>query len=68
MLESNEGLLGRLSQKYYAIHAHDLLLPILFALVGEEEQFNPDVIECERDPQWHSKPNPLVHQFRVYYE
>lgn len=68
VLESNEGLLGRLSQKYYAIHAHDLLLPILFALVGEEEQFNPDVIECERDPQWHSKPNPLVHQFRVYYE
>lgn len=68
MLKSNTDILSRLSMEYYALHAHDLLLPLVFALVGEEETFNPDIIECERDGKWQSKPNPLVHQFRVYYE
>ena len=50
------------------MYAHDLLLPTLFALVGEEETFNPEIIECNRDPNWRSKPNPLVHQFKDFYE
>jgi hypothetical protein len=68
MLKSNLDILDRLSMEYYAMFAHDLLLPTLFALVGEEETFNPDIIECNRDPFWESKPNPLVHQFKVFYE
>ena len=68
MLKSEPGIMSELSMEYYALHAHDLLLPLLFALVGEEETLNPDIIECERDGKWQSKPNPLVHQFRVYYE
>ena len=68
VLKSNTSILDRLSMEYYAMYAHDLLIPLLFSLVGEEETFNPDIIECERDGAWQSKPNPLVHQFRVYYE
>ena len=68
MLKSEPGIMSELSMEYYALHAHDLLLPLMFALVGEEETLNPDIIECERDGKWQSKPNPLVHQFRVYYE
>jgi hypothetical protein len=68
MLKSNPYIIDKLSMEYYAICAHDLLIPILFALVGEEETFNPDIIECNRDPNWKSKSNPLVHQFREFYE
>lgn len=62
------GLLGMMTEQFYAIYAHDVLLPIMFALVGEEETFNPDIIECNRDPFWKSRPNPLVHQFKEHYE
>jgi len=52
---------------FYAMYAHDVLLPTLFALIGIEETFNPDIIECQRDSQWRNKSNPLVHQFKYYY-
>jgi len=68
VLKSNPDIIDRLSMEYYAVCAHDLLIPTLFALVGEEETFNPDIIECNRDPHWQSKSNPLVHQFREFYE
>ena len=61
-------LLSMLTKEFYAIYAHDVLLPIMFALVGEEETFNPDIIECNRDPMWKIKSNPLVHQYKEYYE
>ena len=56
-----------LINEFYAIYAHDVLLPLIFALVGEEETFNPDIIECSRDPGWRSKTNPLVHQYKEFY-
>jgi hypothetical protein len=60
-------LMDTFCKTFYAIYAHDVLLPLTFALVGEEETFNPDIIECNRDPHWENKPNPLVHQFKRYY-
>lgn len=68
VLKLDLSILDRLSNEYYAMFAHDLLLPTLFALVGEEETFNPDIIECNRDPSWKSKSNTLVHQFKEFYE
>ncbi len=59
--------LDKFIYEFYAIYAHDVFLPILFALIGEEETFNPDIIECKRDPEWERKSNPLVHQFKRYY-
>lgn len=66
--KENIGILDKFTQEFYAMYAHDVLLPILFALIGEEETFNPEIIECNRDPSWRSKFNPLVHQFKEYYE
>jgi hypothetical protein len=67
LIENNIELLDKLSMSFYAIYAHDVLLPTLFALIGEEETYNPDIIECHRDHDWKFKNNPLVHQFREYY-
>ena len=67
-LDKTKNLLHLFTNEFYALYAHDVLFPTLFALVGEEEEFNPDIIECMRDPQWKQKSNPLVHQFREYYE
>ena len=64
----NVYLFDEFLEEYYAMHAHDILIPVLFALIGEEEKFNPDIIECGRDPDWRNKKNPLVHQFEDYYE
>jgi len=66
-IESNRNLFSQLSMAFQAMYAHDVLIPTLFALIGERETFNPDIIECLRDPKWESKNNPLVHQFRRYY-
>ncbi len=68
MFKHTPELLDMMSKEFYAIYAHDVLLPIIFALVGEEETFNPDIIECSRNPFWEVCPNPLVHQFKRYYE
>ena len=42
-------------------------LPLIFALVGEEETFNPDIVECNRNPNWRNTTQPLVHQFKEFY-
>jgi len=68
LFKNTPELLDMLSKEFYAVYAHDVLLPIIFALVGEEETFNPDIIECNRDSEWEIKTNPLVHQFKRYYE
>jgi len=66
-LDTTEDLLDKLCKEFYAMYAHDVLFPTLFALVGEEETFNPDVVECTRNPNWRNTQHPLVHQFREYY-
>lgn len=61
-------LFDRFSKEYFGMYAHDILIPVLFALIGEEEKFNPDIIECGRDRTWKKTSHPLVHQFEEYYE
>ena len=67
-LKRNESIFDRLSLEFPAMYAHDLLLPAMFALIGKREMFNPDIVECLRQPEWERMPNPLVHQFRKYYK
>ena len=66
-LDTTQNLLDRLCEEFYALYAHDVLFPTLFALIGEEETFNSDVVECTRNANWRSTNHPLVHQFREYY-
>ena len=67
-LDEEINLLDRFTREFYAMSAHDVLFPTLFALIGEEEVYNPDIIECHTDPFWRQKSNPLVHSFTEYYE
>ena len=60
-------LLLKFTNEFYAIYAHDVLLPLLFALVGEEETFNPDISECNRDSSWKTNEKPLLHQYKEFY-
>lgn len=66
-LDTTEDLLDKLCKEFYAMYAHDVLFPTLFALIGEEEVFNADVVECTRNLNWKNTNHPLVHQFREYY-
>ena len=66
-LDTTENLLDKFCLEFYAMYAHDVLFPTIFALVGEEEVFNSDLVECTRNPNWKNTSHPLVHQFREYY-
>lgn len=66
-LNSNPTILDKLSKTFYGIYAHDFLLPTIFALIGKEETFNPDIIECNRNHMWSFTNEPLVHQFKYFY-
>ena len=67
LLLSEKTLLDEICQSFYAVFAHDVLLPILFSLIGEEEMFNPDIIQIQNNPNWRETGKSLVHQFRAYY-
>ena len=66
--EQDPTFLPRIAQTFYAIFAHDVILPILFALQGEPETFNPDIIECNRQFHWYMTRHPIVHQFKYLYD
>jgi len=66
-LDTTQDLLSKLSMEWYALCAHDVLFPTIFSLIGEQETFNPDVVECTRNSNWRNTNHPLVHQFREYY-
>lgn len=66
-IKESPEVIDLLVNEFYAIYAHDVLLPLVFALVGEEETFNPDIVECNRNRNWQQTSQPLVHQFKGYY-
>jgi hypothetical protein len=64
---NEKGLLDDLCKSFYWFCAHDILLGAMFSLIGKEETFNPDILQCEWVPDWPYRKNPLLHQFRLYY-
>lgn len=56
-----------LFNSFYAMFAHDFLIPIIFAMIGEEETFNPEIVECCRNLNWRNTTHPIVHQFKILY-
>lgn len=46
---------------------YDVLFAVLFATIGIEETFNPEIVECFRNPYWETSNHPLVHQYRAKY-
>jgi hypothetical protein len=67
-MEQDPTFLPRIAKTFYAIFAHDVILPILFALQGEQEVFNSEIVECNRNPYWQKTSHPLVHQFKYFYD
>jgi hypothetical protein len=68
VMEQDPTFLPRIAKTFYAIFAHDVILPILFALQGEQEVFNSQIIECGRYPYWQQTSHPIVHQFKYLYD
>jgi hypothetical protein len=60
-------LLDNLVKNWYAMYAHDIIIPILFALIGEKEHYNDDFTECNTDPNWKTNNKNLVHHFKQHY-
>lgn len=65
--KKNFDLLDNITSTVCGINCFDLILPFLFSLIGEEEVYNSEIIECLRDPSWKNSSHPIVHQFREYY-
>ena len=68
VMEQDPTFLPRIAKTFYAIFAHDVILPILFALQGDREVFNSQIIECGRYPYWQQTSHPIVHQFKYLYD
>jgi hypothetical protein len=66
-IKTNIKIFDQLCLSFYAMYAHDVLLPTIFALIGIPETFNPDIVECVRNPDWEKTDHVLVHQFKQYY-
>jgi len=66
-LMKNDELLSKLALADHRLANYDVLMAVMFALVGAPEVFNPELIECFRSPNWKSTWHPLVHQYREKY-
>jgi hypothetical protein len=65
--KENFQVLDGITDTVFGINCFDVIVPFLFSLVGEEEVFNSEIVECLRDASWRNSNHPIVHQFRDYY-
>lgn len=65
--KSIPNLLNELVMAWYAMYAHDIIIPILFALIGEKEHYNEDFTECNTDKNWKNNNKRLVHHYKEFY-
>lgn len=61
-------LLEKFTKSWSSFYAHDVIIPILFSLVGEVEQLNTDFTECNTDLDWQTNGKRLVHHYKKYYD
>lgn len=66
-ITADPGLIRRLHRADSQFANYDFMFAVLFALVGIEESYNPEIVECFRDHSWESSWHPLVHQYRAKY-
>ena len=66
-LLNTPNLLEDLCKSFYWFCAHDILLASIFSLIGHEETFNPELLQCQSVENWRNHSHPLLHQFREYY-
>lgn len=66
--QENFDLLDGVTATVFGINCFDVIIPFLFSLVGEEEVYNSEVIECIRNPEWKTTSHPIIHQWRELYD
>lgn len=66
-LLTTPNLINDLCKSFYWFCAHDILLGCIFSLIGEEEVFNPELLQIGLVDNWRQHKHPLIHQFREYY-
>jgi hypothetical protein len=67
VLLNTPGLLDALCASDCRLANYDVLISVMFALAGFEETFNPELVECLRNPSWRFSGKPLIHQYREKY-
>ena len=66
-VKDNQDIVKKFIDLDHSFVCYDVFLTLLFATIGYDETFNPDIIECLRDYNWEKKSEPLVHQYRLLY-
>jgi len=66
-LIDNPELFDKMCSSDWRIANYDMLLPVMFNLIGLREEFNPEIVECFRDSNWENSWHPIVHQYRAKY-
>lgn len=66
-LLNDKNLFNNLCLSEHRLSNYDVLLPVLFSLISEQEFFNPEIVECFRNQGWQTSGHPLVHQYRAKY-
>lgn len=64
---STPNLIRELAEASCYSFSHDILMSILFSLIEKREEFNPQIVECGRNPNWMQTDCPIIHQFRTFY-
>jgi hypothetical protein len=64
---SEPALIRELAKASCYAFSHDILMSILFSLIGKKEEYNPQIVECGRNPNWIDTDCSIVHQFRTFY-
>jgi len=67
LVKEEPDLLEKIYSLEHRFPYYDVMFAILFGFIGVEEEFNPDITECFRNPNWMNSEHPLLHQFRKYY-
>ena len=65
--KDNFNIMDKITEVLFGVNCFDVIIPILFALSGEEEVYNSEIVECLRDPSWKTSSHPIVHQWREMY-
>lgn len=67
IIKNNPTILKELAEASCYSFSHDIFIAILFSLIGKREEYNPQIVECGRNPNWINTDCPIVHQFRTFY-
>lgn len=67
IIKDKPEILTELAEASCYAFSHDIFVSCLFSLIGKREEYNSEIVECGRNPNWMQTDHPIVHQFRTFY-